>query len=76
MTRPDAADLLVGACVVALAAGDVQLYRHGRRLVTDALRRPVVAVGLVVLTLHVLDVLGRVDPFRACARRIPRSLEP
>lgn len=74
MTRPDAADLLVGACVAALAVGDVQLCRHGRRLVTDVLRRPVVTGGLVLLTLHVLDLLGPVDPFRAVARRVPRSV--
>ena len=67
-----AADVLVGACAFALTAGDVRFYRHEQSLVTDTLRRPLVAAGLVVLTLHVVDVLGPLDPFRAAARRIPR----
>lgn len=72
MPRPTGADLLVGGCAAAWAGADVWLYRNKRPLVTDTLRRPVVLVALVTLTLHALDVLGPLDPFRASARLIPR----
>lgn len=71
MRRPDLADLSVLSAAAFLAGVDVHRHRHGLTLVTGSLRRPVVAAGLVVLTLHVLDVLGPFDPFRAVARRIP-----
>lgn len=72
MRRPCAAAVLVGGVVGVLAAGDVHLHRHDRRLVTDVLRTWPATVGLVVLTAHVIDVLGPFDPFRAVARLIPR----
>lgn len=74
MRRPDAAALLVGGAALALAVGDVLLVRHERRLVTDVLRTPPVLAGLLVLTAHVVDVLGPADPFRFAARLIPRSV--
>lgn len=70
MRRPDLADASVLSVAAFLGAVDVHRHRRGLTLVTDSLRRIPVAVGLVVLTLHVLDVLGPFDPFRAVARRI------
>lgn len=72
MRGPDAADILVYGCAAALAAGDVVLHRRGRRLVTHSLRQPVPAVVLCLLALHVVDVLGPLDPFRAFGRLIPQ----
>lgn len=74
MRRPDTADAFVVSFAVGAALLDVHLHRHERRLITEALRRPVVLVGLTVLTLHAWDVLGLFDPFRAVARLIPRSV--
>ena len=71
MRRPCPAAVLVGGAAVVLLAADAHLYRHEQRLVTDVLRSPVATVGLLVLTAHVLDVLGPFDPFRAVARLIP-----
>ena len=62
----------MGGAALALAVGDVHLYRHGQRLVTDVLRRPPVLLGLLVLTAHVVDVLGPFDPFRFSGRVIPQ----
>jgi hypothetical protein len=73
MRRPCPAALLVGGAAVVLLVADAHLYRHDQRLVTDVLRMPAATVCLVVTTLHVLDVLGPFDPFRAVARLIPRS---
>lgn len=72
MRAPDAAELLVIGCAGALGVGDIFLYRHGRRLVTEVLRTPTALAGLVVLTAHALDVLGPLDPFRAFSRLIPK----
>lgn len=71
MRRPDAATLLVTTAALELAVGDAFLMRHGRRLVTDVLRRPIPFLCLLVLCAHAADVLGRFDPFRAVARLIP-----
>lgn len=73
MARPCSAAVLVGGAAAVLLVADAQLYRHEQRLVTDVLRTRPVTVGLLVLTAHVLDVLGPFDPFRAVARLIPRS---
>lgn len=71
MRRLSAADAAVAASFGFLGLVDVHRHRHGLSLVTDSLRRPIVTGFLIVLVLHVLDVLGRLDPFRAIARRIP-----
>jgi hypothetical protein len=73
MARPCSAAVLVGGAAVVLLVADAHLYRHEQRLVTDVLRGRTATVGLLVLTAHVLDVLGPFDPFRAVARLIPRS---
>lgn len=73
MRRACASDLIVGGVAALLAGADVHLCRRGECLITDTLRRPVPKVALIVLTLHVLDVLGPLDPFRLAARHIPRS---
>lgn len=75
MRRPDAADLAVGLAFGSLGVVDVHRHRHGRSHVTDSLRRPIVTGFLIVLVLHVLDVLGALDPFRAFGRRIPQELQ-
>jgi hypothetical protein len=67
------ADVLVAGAAVALLAADVQLYRRGDRLITDTLRTKPATFALLILTGHVIDVLGPFDPFRAAARLIPRS---
>ena len=71
MQRPCPAALTVAAATCAVAAADVRFHRRGERLVTDVLRTPVALAALLVLVAHVLDVLGRFDPFRAVARLIP-----
>lgn len=68
MRRPCFAELLVGGAAVALAVGDVRCVRREIEMVTDVLRRPVPRFCLTVLVLHVYDVLGPLDPFRAAAR--------
>lgn len=73
MRRPCPAAVLVGGAAVALLAGDAVLVRRGERLVTDTLREPFPLACLLVLVLHVLDVLGPLDPFRAACRRIQRA---
>lgn len=70
--RVTAADILVAGCAAVLGAADVRLIRHGGSPVTATLRRPLVLTCWLVLTAHVLDVLGPFDPFRLIARRIPR----
>ncbi len=50
------------------AALDVYLVATNKsRLITDVLRTKPGKAFLIVLCLHVVDVLGRVDPFRAAA---------
>lgn len=71
MRRPSFAELLVGGAAAALTVGDVRCVRREIEMVTEVLRRPIPFLILTVLWLHVADVLGRFDPFRAVARRIP-----
>lgn len=50
------------------AALDVYLLRsHRSRLITDVLRTKPGRLFLIVLCLHVVNVLGRADPFHAAA---------
>lgn len=72
MRRLDLADVSVVSTCVFLGAVDVHRHRRGLTLVTDSLRRPVPTFCLFVLMLHVLDVLGPADPFRALARLVRR----
>lgn len=72
MRRACVADVLVGGAALVLLAADVHLYRREQRLITDCLRTRPATIGLLVLTAHVLDILGPFDPFRAAARFIPR----
>lgn len=44
---------------------DVLLVRKGERPITHVLRTPAGLAFLCVLGLHVVDVLGPLDPFRA-----------
>jgi hypothetical protein len=65
----DPATLVVFGALAYLGLADVALgFRH-QLLITDFLRaHKAVSVGFLgVLTLHVLDVLGRLDPFDAAA---------
>ena len=71
--RARPADLLVAGTTALLLGADVHLYRRGDRLITDTLRTPPACAALLLLTAHVLDVLGPLDPFRAFGRLIPRS---
>jgi hypothetical protein len=71
--RPCSADVLVGGAAAVLLAADVHLYRKDQRLITDTLRTRPATVALLVLTAHVLDVLGPFDPFRAATRLIRRG---
>lgn len=73
-TELDVVDNFVPALVatsVWVAVGvalDVYLVSTNRsHLITDILRTKPGKVGLAVLCLHVVNVLGRVDPFRAAA---------
>lgn len=70
--RRISADVLVVAVAVVLAGADVHYHRHDLPLVTATLRRPFVLICLTALTLHAWNVLGRFDPFRFAACRIPR----
>ena len=53
------------------AALDVYLVATGKKyLITDVLRTKVGKLFLAILGLHVVDVLGRADPFSATAKVI------
>jgi len=54
-----------------LAAG---LHRSGHGSMCNAIRTPAGLAGLAVFLLHLAHRLGRLDPFHAASRRIPRRL--
>lgn len=58
--------VLVGG-VTGILAADVWLMARGLAPVTESLRTKPGRVFLVLLTCHVVDVLGPLDPFRAVA---------
>lgn len=78
MRRPEPAELILGAAVAGVLAGDAWLVLEQRRrpeleLVTDVLRRRgVLACSLYTLA-HVLDVLGPLDAFRLAGRLLTRG---
>lgn len=73
MRRPCPADLVVTGAAVLLLGADIVLVRREKQLITDTLRTPAGTFGLIYLLLHVLDVLGPFDLFRAAGRRLSRA---
>jgi hypothetical protein len=73
MRRPDAALLILVGSVVQALVGDGWLIRNDREPITRWLRTPGGIAFQVTLLLHSLNVLGRYDPFRYSAARVPRS---
>lgn len=61
---------VVATCVwvgVGLALDAYLLVKQEDYLITDVLRTKVGKVGMAVLGLHVVNCLGKADPFRAAA---------
>ena len=52
---------------------DIILIRKNERPITHVLRTPAGLAFLAVLGLHVIDVLGPLDPFRAVGRLVRAS---
>lgn len=75
-TDPDTGNIvpaIVATCVWAAVgiALDVYLVATGKsHLMTDVLRTKAGKLALAILGLHVVDVLGRADPFSATAKVI------
>ena len=67
-----AAYVVVVAALAILGIGDVWLVRKEKGLVTHVLRTPAGLAFLSILLLHVLDVLGPIDPFKAIGRLLRR----
>lgn len=68
-----AAAILTAVITVEIAAADVWLLRTGRAPITAVLRTRLGRAMLAVVGLHVVDVLGVVDPFSALGKRITRG---
>lgn len=62
-----AADWIWLSTLGVLLASDAILFKTGRPLLTDEARKhKIFALGLLgVFALHIIDVLGPLDPFRA-----------
>lgn len=52
------------------AAMDIYLVTKNKSVITDVLRTPAGKVLLAVLGLHVVDVLGKADPFKAAGKAV------
>lgn len=68
-------DAVVVSATVTLLLADLCLAKRGHDVITDSLRRHKIVffVGAGVLALHVLDVLGPADPFKAAAKLVMRD---
>lgn len=68
------ADRVCLGTLIGLSAIDVYLAKNGHSVITDTLRRNrvVFVLGTAVLTAHVLDILGPVDPFKHAGRMLSR----
>jgi hypothetical protein len=64
------AAILTAVIAAEIAAVDVWLLRHQRASITEVLRTRTGRATLAVICLHVVDVLGVVDPFSALGKRI------
>jgi hypothetical protein len=52
---------------------DVYLVTHKKHVITDVLRTAPGTLFLAVLCLHVANVLGKADPFRAAAAALTKK---
>lgn len=68
----DATVFTIFATIGSVLAADAVLLKLHRRPITDVLRanKRWYFLGVLVLSLHVLDVLGPVDPFKLLGRLV------